>query len=715
MQIGGGAAASASNAAATARRGKEKRVSYVLGDARGQGGHRAGVNAVVVADGGASLLSASRDATIKRWDLAGPSPSCTSTLQSHTDWVNDVALLGDDGSALVWRLEDGECVRTLRAHSDYVLALASAPQSNLVASGGLGSEVFLWDMEAAMRPLMRADDGEGPASTSPSGSSYAPLPARGHKDSVYALAMSANGSVVVSGSTEKAIRVWDPRTGQKQMKLKGHSDNVRALILDATGRLCLSGSSDATIRLWDLGQQRCIQVLAVHTESVWALAADSSFSNVYSGGRDRNVYCTNLATRESMLLFAESAPVLRVAPDTHNGLWVSSTDSSLRKWFAVPKTDEGDHPRMRLPSRTAATAFVAGSSPFARVRASKEEPTPMVPLQQAPAVTIKGSPGIVQHAVLNDRCRILSKDAAGDVALWSVTTGQVLAKYGQVTFEDKLKELFEQMSVPSWFQSDTKLGSIAVHLEPPQCFTAEMYATDLGIENATDDLKVNLGEQTLRGLFKVYLDRRKERYGPAASEQDDEGGDNNAAIVPPFKFVVWPSVITEGSANQPWRRPADELTGAEDERELPAWLLDCLLHRRLPHREPSKYGFYLAPYEGSELEPLTQGKLSAPRILRIQKVINYVMQRLQLGPPTSTGRPNRRQETLSQQSFDSNDGTANGASTAEGEEEEAEELPIEVVCNEQVLPPDMSLATVRTYVWKRPDDLVLYYRTRRRA
>ena len=41
--------------------------------------------------------------------------------------------------------------------------------------------------------------------------------------------------MIVSGSTEKVLRVWDPRSCAKLMKLKGHADNVKALILNKDG------------------------------------------------------------------------------------------------------------------------------------------------------------------------------------------------------------------------------------------------------------------------------------------------------------------------------------------------------------------------------------------------------------------------------------------------------------------------------------------------
>ena len=69
----------------------------------------------------------------------------------------------------------------------------------------------------------------------------------GQKGSIYSLAMDPAGQLIVSGSTEKVLRLWDPRTCAKRMKLKGHADNVRALAI----------SADATQVHWNVVRAVC--------------------------------------------------------------------------------------------------------------------------------------------------------------------------------------------------------------------------------------------------------------------------------------------------------------------------------------------------------------------------------------------------------------------------------------------------------------------------
>lgn len=49
---------------------------------------------------------------------------------------------------------------------------------------------------------------------------------------------------------------------------------------------------------------------------------------------------------------------------------------------------------------------------------------------------------------------------------------------------------------------DTRLGSLAVHLDTPQCFSAEMYSADLNIPGKPEDDKVFT--DTLHLNFSIF-------------------------------------------------------------------------------------------------------------------------------------------------------------------------------------------------------------------
>ncbi|KAI3516967.1 hypothetical protein L1887_16159 [Cichorium endivia] len=739
-----GIAGSASN---SVRPRKEKRFTYVLNDADDTK-HSAGVNCLAVLkpskpDNSSYLFTGSRDGTLKRWTLTDEDATCSATYESHVDWVNDAVLVGgntlvscsSDTTVKTWdSFSNGTCTRTFRQHTDYVTCLAAAERnSNIVASGGLGGEVFIWDLEAALAPVTKsseAADEDRPGGTNGSGNlrtisssnsislqtnvpqGYVPISAKGHKESVYALAMNDTGTLLVSGGTEKAVRVWDSRSGSKMMKLRGHTDNIRALILDSTGRFCLSGSSDSMIRLWDLGQQRCVHSYAVHTDSVWALASNSTFSHVYSGGRDLSLYLTDLSTRESILVCTKEDPIQQLAMHD-DGIWVATTDSSVHRWPA-----EAQNPQKVFHR---GGSFLAGNLSFSRARASLEGSTP-VPVYKEPIFSIQGIPGIVQYEIMNNRRHVLTKDNAGCVKLWEITRGVVIENYGQVSFEKKKEELFEMVSIPAWFTVDSRLGNLSVHLDTPQCFSAEMYSVDLNITEKAEDDKVNLARETLKGLLAPWLSKKKHKFGSQSlangeappgrdvssrsitlsKVEVDSNGENDFTVYPPFDFstVSPPSIITEGSQNGPWRKKITEMDGTEDEKDLPWWVLDCVLLNRLPPREHTKCSFYLQPYEGSTTQTVTQGKLSAPRILRIHKVVNYVVEKLVLDKP------------MDSLAIDGTFAPQGDGSFRSGIIKPWQKLKpsIEILCNNQVLTPDMSLATVRAYIWKKSEDLVLNYR-----
>jgi WD40 repeat protein len=78
-------------------------------------------------------------------------------------------------------------------------------------------------------------------------------PLEGHSESVLSVAFSHDGRRVVSGSFDKAIRIWDVKTGKTvRGPLEGHTESVLSVAFSHDGSRVVSGSFDNTIRVWDV-------------------------------------------------------------------------------------------------------------------------------------------------------------------------------------------------------------------------------------------------------------------------------------------------------------------------------------------------------------------------------------------------------------------------------------------------------------------------------
>ena len=61
-----------------------------------------------------------------------------------------------------------------------------------------------------------------------------------------------NPNILVSGSDDETIIVWDITSGSCLSTLRGHSAVVRSVCFSSDGKQLTSGSDDKTVRNWDL-------------------------------------------------------------------------------------------------------------------------------------------------------------------------------------------------------------------------------------------------------------------------------------------------------------------------------------------------------------------------------------------------------------------------------------------------------------------------------
>jgi WD40 repeat protein len=266
--------------------------------------HESPVCSLALSQDGSLLASGSWDKTVKLWDLQGLR-EFRPTAKKPWDGM---LFLGD---TLVDETETAGSVRSL----------SMSPDSRFVASGWFEGDVQVWQVRVSPKRRRmtttlcdRAQVNQGRVEAvcfTPDGRQLLTAGADGsivvwgfetetgrfHRDRqltempvpVNAIALAAQGTLLVSGSRDRTLQVWDLASGELQGVLEGHGGSVTTLAVCPDGDTVVSGSSDGTVKLWSLRQQGAIASFCDGSDAVMAVAVSPDGQAIVSGTADGTV------------------------------------------------------------------------------------------------------------------------------------------------------------------------------------------------------------------------------------------------------------------------------------------------------------------------------------------------------------------------------------------------------------------------------------------
>lgn len=392
---------------------------------------------------------------------------------------------------------------------------------------------------------------------------------RGHGGPIRALAISADGKMLLSGSFDTSAIRWSPVRNAAEQVMRFHEGAVNAVAILPNGELVTAGE-DARIAIWWPGEQQPRRILEGHQGPVVSIAVSPDGNSIASASWDRTVRVWPVSGGAPRVFEGHQSNVNGVA-FTPDGKAVVSAgyDATLRIW---PLADSSSPGVVTLPTPLNAVKVNSGGEILAAgadgkiyfVSAKGEKlgeieigPSPVIALAVssdgglAAAATIRGAVGIVNISAR----KVVATLVGPGLPVWSVT----FAPDNRTLYTGGADRLIRSWNV----EKGEPIGSVS--MSGPEDVLAA-YAGDRGAEVyracvACHTLKSNEGPRagpSLAGIFgRKIATLPGYNFTPALKKLNIVWTPETVAKL----FEVGPSVFTPGT------KMPEQIIGLREDRE----------------------------------------------------------------------------------------------------------------------------------------------------
>lgn len=207
-----------------------------------------------------------------------------------------------------------ESTSVLRGHNEGVLALSFSHDGTLLVSGGKDAALRIWSVAESAEIRQF------------------PVAAGG----INSVDLSRDGRLLLTGGKDTRLRLLDADSGKELRVFEGHAQRVWSSHFSPNGRRAISGSGDGTLRLWDVFTGQELRRIVGHRARVWSVALSSDGIHAVSGSDDTTVRLWDVESGKELRSFTgHTGRVWSVAISFDGQLILSgSDDTTVRLWPA---------------------------------------------------------------------------------------------------------------------------------------------------------------------------------------------------------------------------------------------------------------------------------------------------------------------------------------------------------------------------------------------
>jgi WD40 repeat protein len=228
---------------------------------------------------GEVLVSADKGGAVKFWEV-GRAAELRSVVtlpglarSVALSWDGQLLACGGwDGRIRFWEVATGRLLQDVAAHDGWVCRVRFSPDATILASVGVWEppRVKRWDVPSGLPvDVLRVRTREEP-------------------NQVRDLVFCGDGRAMFVMALDGTVQAWEA-TGRELFTRRGGelaTDEFGAIAVRASGTLGASGTSGGKITLWDPATGRTVREIAAHADIVTALAFRPDGRRLASAGRD---------------------------------------------------------------------------------------------------------------------------------------------------------------------------------------------------------------------------------------------------------------------------------------------------------------------------------------------------------------------------------------------------------------------------------------------